>query len=70
MASLKIGISGIMVPGKKEDYPEAFRNGSRLKYYSSLFNTIEINSTFHKLPLPSTLARWNSEVPEDFKFTL
>ncbi len=67
---LRIGTSGIVVPGTKQDYPEQYRSGSRLSYYSSLFPTVEINSTFHKIPMPSTLAKWSAEVPESFKFTV
>ncbi|MBC7388926.1 MAG: DUF72 domain-containing protein [Opitutaceae bacterium] len=67
---LRIGTSGIVVPGKKTDYPEIYRSGSRLAYYSSLFPSVEINSTFHKVPKASTFAKWSSEVPESFKFTI
>jgi uncharacterized protein YecE (DUF72 family) len=66
----RIGTSGIVVPGGKESFPEAFRQKSRLNYYSSLFNTIEINSTFKKLPQPATFNKWVEDVPEHFKFTI
>ena len=67
---LKIGLSGIIVPGKKEDYPLEYQSASRLLYYNSFFNTIEINSTFYKLPKSSTLLNWNGQVGSDFDFTL
>src|ERR1700743_3826271 len=66
-----IGTSGLVLPvPNKQAFPEAFRSGTRLTYYSSLFNSIEINSTFYKIPRPSTFAGWASEVPADFRFTI
>jgi uncharacterized protein YecE (DUF72 family) len=59
-----------VVPGTKVAFPDAFKNSSRLCYYSSLFNTVEINSTFKKIPLPSTFAKWVAEVNETFLFTI
>ncbi|RZK14726.1 MAG: DUF72 domain-containing protein [Pedobacter sp.] len=53
----------------KAFYPEEYQNRSRLCYYGSLVNSIEINSSFYKIPQSSTINRWHSEVPEDFKFT-
>ncbi|RYY76461.1 MAG: DUF72 domain-containing protein [Gammaproteobacteria bacterium] len=67
---LKIGTSGIVLPGNKSTFPEEFRNASRLNYYSSLFNSLEINSSFYKLPLASTFAKWTDDVCGDFKFTV
>lgn len=66
---IKIGTSGIVLPGPKATFPEDFKSGTRLHYYSSLFNTLEINSSFYKIPMPSTFAKWAGEVPDDFAFT-
>ena len=64
------GTSGLVLPVKnKLEYPEAFREKSRLHYYSTLFNTIEVNSIFYKLPLRKTVERWSHEVADDFRFT-
>jgi uncharacterized protein YecE (DUF72 family) len=64
------GTSGIVVPQpNKQLYPEEFRDKSRLEYYSSLFNSIEINSSFYKLPMAKTVAKWAQSVPDDFRFT-
>lgn len=68
--TLYIGTSNIVLPGPKATFPEAYRSGSRLHYYSSLFNSLEVNSTFYKLPLTSTLEKWVDDVPDDFTFTL
>ena len=68
---LWIGTSGLVLPvPNKQAFPTAFRAGTRLTYYASLFNSIEVNSSFYKIPLPSTFARWTQEVPENFRFTV
>lgn len=67
---LRIGTSGIVVPGSKQSFPAEFQLKSRLNYYASLFNTLEVNSTFHKIPLQSTLEKWSQDVPENFQFTV
>jgi len=64
------GTSGLLLPvPNKLHYPEAFRERSRLCYYGSLMNSIEINSSFYKVPLASTVKKWAGEVPTDFRFT-
>lgn len=64
------GTSGLMLPVKnKLFYPEAFQDKSRLTYYASLFRSIEINSSFYKIPMPSTVRKWADQVPENFRFT-
>ena len=68
-ASFFSGISGVVLPIPKYKFPEDFQKSSRLTYYSSLFNSVEINRSFYVLPNGKTLAKWSNEVPENFKFT-
>jgi uncharacterized protein YecE (DUF72 family) len=68
--TFRIGTSGIVVPGTKESFPPEFQQSSRLNYYSSLFNTLEVNSTFHKLPMTSTFEKWGADVSENFQLTI
>ena len=63
------GCSGLDLPVPRSQYPPEFREKSRLAYYSSLFNSIEINSIFYKLPRTSTVINWAETVPDDFRFT-
>ncbi|HEY4107946.1 DUF72 domain-containing protein [Puia sp.] len=66
-----VGISGLVLPvANKQQFPPEFRAGTRLTYYASIFNSIEINSSFYKIPQPATFARWAGEVPEGFRFTV
>ena len=67
---LFIGTSGIALPVPKINFPESFRNASRLHYYGTLFNTLEVNSTFYKIPKNQTIEKWIADVPENFLFTV
>ena len=64
-----IGISGLQLPVPKYLYPEEHKDSSRLTYYSIFYNSIEINSTFYKLPMAKTVGKWADSVPKDFQFT-
>jgi uncharacterized protein YecE (DUF72 family) len=63
------GLSGIELPIPKYQFPSEYQKTSRLTYYSSFFNTIEINSSFYKIPMDRTVQRWASCVDKNFKFT-
>lgn len=63
------GLSGLQLPIPKYLYPPPYKHASRLTYYSSLFNSIEFNSSFYKIPQPATVAKWAASVPEHFRFT-
>jgi len=70
IGTIRIGTSDGHMPGNKSTFPPAFQLKSRLHYYSTLFNTIEVNRCFYKTPLLSTYQKWANDVPEDFTFTL
>ncbi|MDN3548172.1 DUF72 domain-containing protein [Mucilaginibacter aquaedulcis] len=63
------GMSGLVISIPKRDFPKEFSGLSRLGFYGFQENSIEINSSFYKLPKRSTIQRWVSEVPENFRFT-
>jgi uncharacterized protein YecE (DUF72 family) len=63
------GLSGLELPIPKYQYPPEFQKSSRLTYYSSFFNSIEINSSFYKIPMERTIEKWAASVPENFRFT-
>jgi len=67
---IRIGTSNIVVPGNKLSFPKAFQSKSRLNYYSSLFNTLEVNSSFYKVPMYTTFEKWSHDVPDDFRFSV
>jgi uncharacterized protein YecE (DUF72 family) len=41
-----------------------------LGLYSQVFDTVEVNTTFHTLPTDSTVRNWYRKTPEDFIFAL
>lgn len=49
-------------------YPVSVNKSTALKYYSSQFNFVEINSSFYKLPSVSTIKNWKNQTPDNFKF--
>jgi uncharacterized protein YecE (DUF72 family) len=51
-------------------YPEDLENKYWLSYYSQIFNFVEIESTFYKIPSKLTAPTWMIETPDDFKFTV
>jgi len=65
-----IGTSNIVVPGNKDSFPPPYNLKSRLHYYAAIFNSVEINQTFYKLPRPATFERWAGEVSGDFTFSV
>jgi uncharacterized protein YecE (DUF72 family) len=66
----RAGTSGLVLaePNKKS-YPAEFQDKSRLSYYASQFNSIEINSSFYKIPRGRTYKNWAGMVPDHFRFT-
>lgn len=56
---------------KGKFYPEDIPKKDWLEYYMSIFNTVEVNYTFYRLPKDSTLEKWKkSAYAKDFNFTL
>jgi len=51
-------------------YPERCPPRRWLAYYATLFDTVEVNSTFYRLARPEAVARWLEQTPEDFLFTV
>src|ERR1700739_2584962 len=67
---LKIGCTGWSYEGWKGSfYPKNTDPSNHLKFYSSIFDITEINSTFYRIPDLSMTERWNKETPENFQFT-
>ncbi len=66
-----IGCSGYFYWGwKGKFYPEDLKPNQWFKYYSSIFDTVEINSTFYHFPKSSTIKKWYKDSPENFVFSV
>jgi uncharacterized protein YecE (DUF72 family) len=63
------GLSGLALPLPKYQFPAEYQQSSRLTYYASIFSSLEVNSSFYKIPQKRTLEKWALSVPEEFKFT-
>ncbi|MFD2098635.1 DUF72 domain-containing protein [Flagellimonas iocasae] len=50
----------------KNFYPRGTKD--ELTYYSSQFNSIELNATFYRIFPPDTYEKWYDKTPEGFKF--
>ncbi len=71
MPELRIGCSGFNYWGWKENfYPSDLPQRKWLEYYCTVFDTVELNVTFYRLPLASTFKKWHDETPDDFVFSL
>lgn len=55
---------------KGEFYPEGLPSTKWLPYYAEHFNTIEINSSFYRMPTVKGLQKWYNDTPKDFTFTV
>lgn len=54
---------------QKHFYPKGMRTGrQQLPYYSEHFDTVEIDSTFYRLPSYENVEKWASWTPDDFVF--
>jgi len=67
----RIGCSGYYYSVWKDIfYPKGTPAKDWLTFYSSVFNTVELNGTFYKVPQLSALKRYEKATPADFKFSL
>jgi len=51
-------------------YPPTLERKDWFSYYAKFFNTVEINSSFYRLPFKNMVKSWAKRAPGDFKFTL
>lgn len=69
--SIYIGTSGYNYPyWKNRFYPEKLAASKWLGYYSSQFNTLELNSSFYRFPVVKNLQKAAAATPTDFLFTV
>ena len=50
-------------------YPEGTPKSDYLKLYSSTFDTVEVDSSYYRIPQPAMTANWRRTVPDGFLFT-
>ena len=68
---IHVGTSGYNYPEwKGRFYPEKIAPKAMLPYYASVFDTVEINYTFYRMPTAALVEGWAAQVAEPFTFTL
>jgi uncharacterized protein YecE (DUF72 family) len=50
----------------KHWYPKGTPAGERLAYYAQHFDTVEVDSTYYRLPAEPMVQRWAERTPDDF----
>jgi uncharacterized protein YecE (DUF72 family) len=61
---LRIGCSGWNYKSwRGKFYPQGLPPAQWLRYYASIFNTVEVNNTFYRLPEASAFAAWRAQTP-------
>lgn len=68
---VRVGTSGWKKPmWRGHFYRRGLVQNRELEYASSRLTSLEINTTFHGLPRPTSYQSWRSETPDDFVFAV
>ncbi|MDQ1427835.1 MAG: hypothetical protein QOK39_1311 [Acidimicrobiaceae bacterium] len=51
-------------------YPEKLPSRQWFEYYATLFDTVEINNTFYRLPAETTVDAWATQAPAGFVYAI
>jgi len=71
MANIWLGTSGFSYKEwKGAFYPSDLADRDMLRYYATRLNSVEIDSTFYRMPNAKTLESWKAAAPESFRFAL
>jgi uncharacterized protein YecE (DUF72 family) len=71
VTQLRIGCSGWNYHGWRERvYPKGLPPRRWLEHYATLFDTVEVNATFYRLPNVSAVEGWVAQTPGDFEFAV
>lgn len=69
--TIRIGTSGWQYRHwRKNFYPETLRRADWLAHYSSVFDSVELNASFYRLPEYGDIQRWCESTPTDFQFAV
>jgi uncharacterized protein YecE (DUF72 family) len=69
MNNIHIGTSGWSYKDwKGKFYPKELKAKDYLSFYAQHYKATEINSSFYRLPVATTVDNWMKNVPEDFLF--
>jgi uncharacterized protein YecE (DUF72 family) len=67
---IRIGCSGWNYAAWRDEFYDGEPARLWLRRYAEHFDTVEVNNTFYRLPLETSVARWVAETPPDFLFAV
>jgi uncharacterized protein YecE (DUF72 family) len=67
---VRIGCSGWNYASWKDEFYEGKPARLWLEHYAQYFDTVEVNNTFYRLPLKTSVRRWVEETPPNFVFAV
>ena len=71
MHPVRVGCSGWnYADWRGRVYPKGCPSSRWLEHYATLFDTVEVNSTFYRLARRDAVARWVEQVPDGFVFAV
>jgi uncharacterized protein YecE (DUF72 family) len=71
MGTIRVGCSGWnYADWRGRVYPQGLPQRRWLEHYATLFDTVEVNSTFYRLARPKAVAAWLEAVPPGFVFAV
>ena len=66
-----LGCSGWSYNGWKGPfYPDRLDNRYWLSYHSQIFDFVEIDSTFYRIPSKLMVNNWSKRTPDNFRFAV
>jgi uncharacterized protein YecE (DUF72 family) len=67
---IRIGCSGWNYTSWKDEFYEGKPPRLWLEHFARFFDTVEVNNTFYRLPLKTSVAKWVEQTPPDFLFAV
>lgn len=68
---IRVGTSGYSFEDWKDNfYSQKIEKGKMLDHYIKYFKTVEINSTYYRIPHPAVMANIAKKAPENFDFII
>src|SRR5215510_9189656 len=69
--TLYVGTSGYSYKEWKGSfYPENIPAKDMLSFYAMRLHAVELNNTFYRMPQPSMIESWKTQVSDDFRFSV
>jgi len=66
---IKIGTSGYSYDDwRNHFYPQELPKGQMLDFYCQYFKTVEVNSSYYRIPTANIIERMAQKTPDDFEF--